>query len=79
MKINGSIIWCIIIVIILVAIIIRLATNNGKLMEENYRYANKDPCSYCQGRYSDCKKIHINDPKYDCIGWAGPGCGGCSL
>ena len=55
MKINNSIIVCIIVVIILVGIIIRLATNGGKLMEQ-YKYscedrkANYNRCM--QGTYS---------------------------
>jgi hypothetical protein len=59
MKMNSSIIICLTIVIILIAIIIRLATNKGKLME-NYEYpyhsTKGDPvCEECKTLYNKCK------------------------
>ncbi len=76
MKLNTSTIVCLIIGILLIAIIIRLATNEGKLMEY-YRKKDDDPCPRCRDRYSYCKSR--NDPNYDCKGWAGEKCGTCGL
>jgi hypothetical protein len=78
---NTSTIVCIIVAVILVAIIIRLATNEGKLME-TYRFNdNSDPCPMCRKRYDYCKTTSKNDPRYDCkrIAIAGRNCESCGL
>lgn len=74
---NTKTILCIVAAIILIGIVIRLVTNDGKLMEQ-YR---QDLCQRCQERYNIC----INSPDKDreggkyCKTWAGDDCYKCAL
>ncbi len=62
---NSGTIVCIIVFVILIGVIIRLATNNGKLMEQEnyfyeYPYTNKSglvdsACEICKQIYNKCK------------------------
>ncbi len=63
------------IIFILVCIIIRLSTNDGKILNEFFKYRKVD-CEKCEKRYKDCMDTDRRGSEY-CKRWAGENCFQC--